>query len=214
MNSSAPVLPAQNQLSLPQAPQDPPVIRCKACKGPLPDTTWKNCTTCRRNRTESYRRWKKSAQLRSMETANPSESLLSLLRHSSSLFRSVDSSTSSQAPGPTAFINHHFNEPSHYVDPSGNPRIANAQPPRASTSDTARPPETIEYQWPDELIAALLALPPRSRYIGKFSIVADPVVNNSTRAHLFANQLHARAAPISCGVSSFPPYHLFLSTFR
>jgi hypothetical protein len=212
-------VPAHNQLSLLPAPADP-VIRCKTCKNPLTDTIWKNCASCRRNRTESYNRWKKSAQLRSMrkmDLIQLSESLLCLRQHSSFLFRTVDSSTLLQPPGPTAPLDHHSNEPSHYGDPSGSSesRLANDQPQRTSASTVPQPAEAIEYQWSDELIEALLALPPRSRYIGMFSIIADPAVNNSTRAHLFADQLHARAVPISCVVPFRPPppSHLFPSTF-
>ncbi len=58
-----------DQHSLLPAPTDPPVITCKKCKAPLPDATWKNCDNCRRNRTESYNRWKKSAQLRRVNAA-------------------------------------------------------------------------------------------------------------------------------------------------
>jgi hypothetical protein len=202
------IVPAHNhnQPSPLPAPADPPVIRCKKCKVPLPDTTWKNCASCRKNRTESYNRWKKSASLRSMTTMDPSESLLRLCQHSSSLFRTVDYSTSSQAPGPTDPPDHHSNEPSHRGDPSGSSPLANDQPRRTSTSTVPRPAEAIEYQWSDELIEDLLALPPRSRYIGTFSIIADPAVNNSTRVRLFADQLHARAVHMSC-------VHLFPSTF-
>ncbi|KAI0275746.1 hypothetical protein BGY98DRAFT_1098640 [Russula aff. rugulosa BPL654] len=128
---------------------------------------------------------------------NLSESLLRLRQHSSSLFRTVDSSTSSQAPGPTIPLDHHSNEPSHSGDSSATSRLANDQPRRTSASTAPPRVEAIEYQWSEELVADLLALPPRSRYVGKFSIVADPAVNNSTRAHLFARQLHARAVPIS-----------------
>ena len=181
----------------------PPLIECKRCKAPLPDTTWKNCASCRRNRTESYNRWKKSALLRSM-AKDPSESLLCLRQRSSSLFRTVDYTSLSQAPGPgpTARLDHHPNEPGLRGDPSGSSPLANDQPRRTSTSAVQRPAEAIEYQWSDELIEALLALPPRSKYIGTFSIVADPAVNNSMRVGLFADQLRARAVHISCVVPS------------
>lgn len=196
--------PAHNQLPPLPPPADPPVIRCKKCKVPLLDTTWKNCANCRRHKTESYNRWKKSASLRSMRGMDLSESLLRLRQHSSSPLRTVDYSTLSQAeaPGPTAPLDHHSNELSHRGDPSGS---SNDQPRRTSASTVPRPVGATEYQWSDELIEALLALPPRSRYIGKFSIIADPTVNNSTRAHLFATQLHAGAVPISCVVPSCRP---------
>ena len=140
-----------------------------------------------------------------------------LRQHSSSLFRTVDYSTLSQAPGPTAPLDHHSNEPSHHGDPSESSRLANAsdQPRRTSASAIPPPAGAIEYQWSDELIQALLALPPRSKHIGKFSIVADPAVNNFARAHLFVNQLHSRAVPISCVVPLrplFPPFSFHIST--
>lgn len=202
-------VPAHDQLSPLPAPADTPVIRCKKCKGPLPDTAWKNCSSCRRARTESYNRWKKSASLRSMRGTGLGESLLRLRQHSSSPFRTVDYSTLSQAqpPGPTAPLDHHSDELSHRGDPS---KSSNDQPRRTSASAVPPPVGATEYQWSDELIEALLALPPRSRYIGKFSIIADPEVDNTTRAHLFATQLHARAVPISCVVPSRrPASHLF-----
>jgi len=207
-------VPAHNQLSLLLAPTDPPVIQCKTCKVPLPDTTWKNCASCRRNRTESHNRWKKSALLRSMRRMDLSESLLRLRQHSASLFRTVDYSTLSQAPGPTAPLDHDSNEPSHHGDPSASSRLANDQPRRTSASTAPRPAGALEYQWSDELIEALLALPPRSRYIGKFSIIADPAVNNSTRAHLFADQLRTSAVSISCVVPPAPLPTPFLPHFH
>jgi hypothetical protein len=209
-------VPAHNQLSLPAPTDDPPVLRCKKCKVPLPDTIWKNCASCRRSRTESYRRWKQSASLRSMRRMDLSESLLRPRQHSSSLFRTIDYSTLSQASGPTAPLDQHSNEPSHHGDPSGSSPLANDQPPvepRRTSASTVPRPGAMEYQWSDELIEALLALPPRSRYIGKFSIIPDPKVDNSTRARMFVDQLHARAVLISCVVPSRPPSHLFSSTF-
>ena len=126
-----------------------------------------------------------------------------------SLFCTVDYSTLSQAPGPTAPLDHHSNGPSHHGDPS---QLANEQPRRASASTASRPPRTIEYQWSDELIEALLALPPRSKYIGKFSIIADPAVDNSARANLFAAQLQSRSVPISCVIPSRPTPFFRIST--
>ncbi|KAN0114175.1 hypothetical protein V8E52_006973 [Russula decolorans] len=175
-------VPAHNQLSLPAPTDDPPVLRCKKCKVPLPDTIWKNCASCRRSRTESYRRWKQSASLRSMRRMD------------------LNYSTLSQASGPTAPLDQHSNEPSHHGDPSGSSPLANDQPPvepRRTSASTVPRPGAMEYQWSDELIEALLALPPRSRYIGKFSIIPDPKVDNSTRARMFVDQLHARAVLIS-----------------
>lgn len=186
---------------------DNPVLRCRKCKIPLPDATWKNCAPCRRKRTESYNRWKKSSSLRqSMGTANLSESVLCLPHHSSSLFWAADPSTSSQAPGPATPLGRHSNGRSHSGDVSESSQFANDQPRQASTSSVPPPTEAIEYQWSDELIEDLLELPPRSVFNGKFSIVADPAVNNSTRAHLFAGQLHAKAVPISCDIPFLIPF--------
>lgn len=204
------IVPAHDQRPPLPAPADPPVIECKKCKVPLPDTTWKNCASCRRNRTESYNRWKKSALLRSTTRMNLSESLLRRRQRSSSLNRTIDYTSLSQAPGPdpTAPLDHHSNEPGLRGDASGSSPLANDQPRRTSTPAVPRPAEAIEYQWSDELIEALLALPPRSSYIGTFSIVADPAVNNSTRVRLFADQLRARAVHISCVVPSHAPFPL------
>jgi hypothetical protein len=209
------IVPAHDQHPPLPAPADPPLIECKRCKVPLPDTTWKNCASCRRNRTESYNRWKTSALLRSTTRMDPSESLLRLRQRSSSLCRTIDYTSLSQAPGPgpTAPLDHHSNEPSLRGDPSGSSPLANDQPRRTSTSAVPRPAEPIEHQWSDELIEALLALPPRSRYIGTFSIVADPAVNNSTRARLFEDQLRARAVHISCVVPSHFPSPLTFSAW-
>jgi hypothetical protein len=185
------------------SPDSTTVLTCKKCKVPLPDATWKNCAKCRRERTDSYNRWKKSALLRSM---NSSKSVLRMRQYSSFPSRIVDSGTSSHAPGPTAPLDRYSNEPSHSEDLSEGSRLADDQPRRTSAPTVPPPAEAIEYQWSDELIADLLELPPRSVFMGKFSIVADPAVNNSTRAHLFAGQLHARAVPISCDVPSLPPF--------
>lgn len=200
-------LPAENQLSLPAPTDDTPVIRCKKCRVPLPDAIWKNCASCRRSRTESYHRWKQSASLRSMRRMDLSEYLLRPRQHSSSLFRIIDYSTLSQAPGPTAPRDQHSNEPGRHGDPSGSTTLANDQPRRISASTEPRPPGAIEYQWSDELIEALLALSPRSKYIGKFSIIPDPKVDNSARAYMFVDQLRARGVPISCVVPSLPHSH-------
>ena len=153
-------------------------------------------------------------------TLNPERTFIFIL--SSCLLRIVDSATSLQAPGPTAPVNQYLNvEPNHYGNPSGSSRssrLADDQPQLTSASTAPRPPPSkpIEYQWSDDLIEALLALPPRSGYIGKFSIVADPTVNNHTRARLFTRQLRDRAVHISCVVvpspaSTFPQDHVALT---
>ena len=236
------VMPAHdNHLALlPTA--DPPVIRCKTCKASLPDTTWKNCANCRKNRTESYHRWKKSKLMGTIDlTTSASQSpfffFFFLLCANNIIPRAnihprrtclwiVDSATSLQAPGPTAPRNHYPNvEPNHYGNPSwsswSSPRLADDQPQLTSASTVPQPQpqpqpqpppsKPIEYQWSDELIEALLALPPRSGYLGKFSVIADPTVNNSTRARLFTSQLHARAVRISCVVPPHFPKHVALT---
>jgi hypothetical protein len=96
----------------------------------------------------------------------------------------------------------HPNEPDRRADPVGSSQLGNNQPRTTDASTAQRPVPVIEYQWSDELIDALSRLPPCSNFIGKFSVVADPVVSNSMRAHMFANQLRARAIPIS--YAAFP----------
>ncbi|KAF8468628.1 hypothetical protein DFH94DRAFT_776144 [Russula ochroleuca] len=173
-------------------PTDPSIIRCKTCRAPLPDATWKNCDSCRRNRTENYRRWKKSAELRSLKgmTATSQVGWMNL----------NPSTSSSQGPGRMVPPDHHRdhpNEPNYRGNPIGSSPPGNNQP-RTTPASTVQPSvPVIEYQRSDELIDALSVLPPCSNFIGKFSVVADPAVNNSRRAHMFANQLHDRAIPIS-----------------
>jgi len=172
-----------------------PIPKCNSCKDPLTDATWKNCDNCRTTR-EDY----PLSSMPRLDHLSESESPLpSAPTSNQTVITLLDSTTSFHAPSPG---------PSHYRDPSGNSRLANDQPRRSSAPALPRPAEAIEYQWSDGLIDALLALPPRSKHIGKFSIIADPTVNNSTRAHLFFDQLHARAVPISC-VATPPPSHIF-----
>lgn len=52
-----------------------------------------------------------------------------------------------------------------------------------------------EYQWGEELVNALMALPPRSNFVGQFSVVADPDVDNSKRAQMFLDQLRSKGLP-------------------
>jgi hypothetical protein len=205
---------AQPQIFIP-APTDgdPPTNRCKKCKVPLPDATWKNCDSCRKNRTESYRRWKKSTEGRTrMKVFNASGPALPLEAQSSSApapragFTDVAPnkarhSMSSQVSRP--FASHPLPLPSernHNGLPTG-PR-----PPPApldqlrSTSSSATPTNTVhipEFQWSDELVGSLSELPPRSAFLGKFTVVADPAVGNANRAYMFADQLRARGILIS-----------------
>lgn len=91
----------------------------------------------------------------------------------------------------------HPSEPDRHGDPVGSSRLGNNQPTTTSASTTLHPVPVILYQWSDELIDALSRLPPCSNFIGKFSVVADPAVNNPMRTNMFANQLRARGIPIS-----------------
>jgi hypothetical protein len=66
-----------------------------------------------------------------------------------------------------------------------------------------RSTDVQEYQWSSELVDELSALPRRSTFVGKFSIVSDPAVDNSKGAFTFADQLRARGLFISC-VTTLP----------
>jgi len=54
-----------------------------------------------------------------------------------------------------------------------------------------------EYQWGEELVDALFALPPRSNFFGQFSVIADPDVDNPKRAQMFLDQLRSKGLPTS-----------------
>ena len=54
-----------------------------------------------------------------------------------------------------------------------------------------------EYQWADELVDALLTLPPRSNFFGQFSVITDPDVDNPKRAQMFLHKLRSKGLPIS-----------------
>lgn len=216
---------SQQQLFLPPAPTNPSsTIRCKTCKAPLPSAAWKNCDNCRRKRTASFHRWKQSAELRkssSFPTSAPfqtgrmslSESPASYLcqngthreRHPSSLLRTADPSTSSHSQGPasgrSAPLDHGSSD--HCPGPS---RPTNGRQPR-TTTPAAQPlrlqATERQFQRSDELVDALSELAPRSEFIGRFSIVADPAVSNIMQARMFADHLRAKALPISYATSSF-----------
>jgi hypothetical protein len=200
--------PTPTQIILP-APTDgdSPTIRCKKCKVPLPDATWKNCDNCRRHRTESYNRWKKSVEARNVAAASGSS--LPFEAQSSSApaprrdFTDVAQNrahynTSSQASTP--FVTHQFpsgrnNGPETVASRTN----ATTNQPRM-TSASAVPAESVhvpEFQWSDELVDHLLELPPRSTFLGKFSVIADPMVSNGSRAYMFIEQLRDRGLPIS-----------------
>ena len=193
---------------------DPATIRCKKCKVPLPDATWKNCYRCRKNRTDSFNRWKKSNQARKslLDDSGPTFP-------SSSTTHPLSAPTSNPNPNPnppsasrvvTKALNPGFSTFSQQA-PSSLPAPAPPQQQRSqTTSDQPRTapatlvaPQTIhvpEFQWSDELIDELAALPPRSRFLAKFSVIADPAVDNARRAQMFADQLRARGIPMSCVV--------------
>jgi len=71
-----------------------------------------------------------------------------------------------------------------------------------SASSVPQSVRVPEYQWWDELANDLSKRPPGSNFVGKFSIVADPAVNNSTRALVCANELHAHGVPFLCVAST------------
>jgi len=74
-------------------------------------------------------------------------------------------------------------------------RPSNAQVP-ASAPPQQRIP-VVEYQWGEELVRHLQGLPPRSNFGGKFSIIADPNVDNAMRAQVFTELLRRQGVPIS-----------------
>jgi len=208
-------------------PPDPVTIRCKKCGVPLPDSTWKNCDRCRRNRTESYNRWKRSAQARQSVLNNDSGSTPLPVPISTIQFPSAPTSnpnppsashvatapnpgpsTFSQAPSLSAPPQHYPSGHDHSRLPTGSSQSTSDQPRTAPTLVAPRTIHVPEFQWADELIDQVLALPPRSRFVGKFSVIADPEVDNVRRAQMFADQLRARGIPISYVVTIFPPTSL------
>jgi hypothetical protein len=201
--------PTPTQIFPAPADSDPPTIRCKKCKVPLPDATWKNCDNCRRHRTESYNRWKKSVEARRNIAAASSSSLPLEAQSSSAPAPRRDSTdvapnrayykTSSQASTPS--VTHQFPSArdNNGSETAASRTNATTNQPRM-TSTSAVPPESIhvpEFQWSDELVDHLLELPPRSTFLGKFSVIADPMVSNGSRAYMFIDQLRARELPIS-----------------
>jgi len=201
------ITPTQEQILVP-APTDgdPPTTRCKKCKVPLPDATWKNCDRCRKNRTENYNRWKKSVEGRTQMNVFNSSGPLPFEAQSSSAPatdvapKNARHSTSKQVSGPIA--SHQLpSERNPNGLPTGGPR------PQAATSDqlqsasaSAIPTDTLhipEFQWSDELVDCVSELRPRSTFFGKFSVIADPAVGNASRAYMFAEQLRARGLAIS-----------------
>jgi len=90
-----------------------------------------------------------------------------------------------------------------YTYPTKLPRRPSNQPGPVSAPSPQRIP-VFEYQWGNELIGQLLGLPLRSNFGGKFAIIADPGVDNGTRAQIFADQLRSQGVPISYVAAAFP----------
>ena len=210
----------------------PPIVRCKTCNVPLPDALWKNCERCRRNRTESHNRWKKSVQERTIAKLAASNSQPYLPPSETGI---PSTSLSNVKPPPTTFIaGQRSQQPPHsgaftpsqapqagtyttlpYHQPNNEPPTPSSQPTGSTprTAPAAAPPRPVhvpEYQWGDKLVDDLTELPPRSNFVGKFSTILDPQVNNSSRLHIFANQLRAKGLPISCGYPIHPSIRIFL----
>ncbi|KAH8981427.1 hypothetical protein EDB92DRAFT_1897946, partial [Lactarius akahatsu] len=198
---------AQPEHSLVLGPTETPAIRCKTCKVPLPDATRKNCDRCRRNRTENYHRWKRSVEARKNHIAL---SLPSLETHHSSAPLNIrwtkPATTSAAGPRPPHLSHPGTSTPAQHSDATApldynlnRHQTASSQVPRdAPASVSSLPRVNIpEYQWGEELVDALLALPPRSNFFGQFSVIADPHINNSERAQMFQDQLRSKDLPIS-----------------
>jgi hypothetical protein len=99
--------------------------------------------------------------------------------------------------------------PAHYR-PAGSSQPSGSVPQTAPTpSAPSRTVHVPEYQTCDELVAELIALPPRSNFLGQFSVIPDPKVDNLTRAHMFETQLRAKGLPISCGHPPLSSLFLF-----
>lgn len=95
----------------------------------------------------------------------------------------------------TAPIHHNLNKRDHSEH-----QPASSQLPRDAPVPVSSLPGRIiipEYQWGDELVDALLALPPRSNFFGQFAVIADPDVDNSKRAQMFLDQLHSKGLSVS-----------------
>jgi len=170
------------------SPSEAPAIRCKTCKVPLPDATRKNCERCRRNRTERFNRWKISVEAKKnlisfptpVTHPSPAPSLNVNIRWMKPATTSAACSQPSHQSCPGSgmpssapldpYLNEHQAATSHR--PKDTPRLMSSLP---------RDIDIPEYQWGEELVDTLLALPPRSNFFGKFSVIADPDVDNSKR---------------------------------
>lgn len=195
-------------------PPDPVTIRCKKCKAPLEDTTWKNCDRCRRIRTESFNRWKAKKSVLD-NTASTPLSTPTAAPTSNPNPRPASHVTMAPNPGPSTFPQAPSLSapPQHYRSghdqnrlPTESSQTTRGQPRTAPTPVVPQAIHVPEFQRSDELIDQLSALPPRSRFVGKFSVIADPAVDNTRRAHMIADQLRARGIPISCVVTTIPAH--------
>jgi hypothetical protein len=197
-----------------------PTLRCKTCKVPLPDAKRKNCDRCRQIRTEKYHRWQRSVEARKNNAKNPI-SIPTLETHPSSAPPSnvnikwtnpattaAASAQPVQGASTPAQLTDTFTSTSLVsLDPNPNKRsyyrehTASSQLPRDTPRLISAMPHGIdipEYQWGEELVNALMALPPRSNFVGQFSVVADPDVDNSKRAQMFLDQLRSKGLPTTC----------------
>jgi len=186
------------------SPSEAPAIRCKTCKVPLPDATRKNCERCRRNRTERFNRWKISVEAKKnlisfptpVTHPSPAPSLNVNIRWMKPATTSAACSQPSHQSCPGSgmpssapldpYLNEHQAATSHR--PKDTPRLMSSLP---------RDIDIPEYQWGEELVDTLLALPPRSNFFGKFSVIADPDVDNSKRAQMFLDQIRSEGLPTS-----------------
>ena len=203
----------QNSLIPPPATTNPPIFKCKKCGVALKDGTWKNCDSCRRRRTDDYNRWKarKSVAASGVDhnlTAASGSSLASKTGPPSaptSIPNLLTTITPTQGAYPYPSISFRPSSlstplPDHYPnrrDHTGNPA------PRTSDQTTPaftvpRPVHIPEYQCSDELFNEMLAQPPCPNFMGTFSVVADPAVDNLKRARMLVDQLRASGVPIPC----------------
>ncbi|KAI0296775.1 hypothetical protein B0F90DRAFT_1745156 [Multifurca ochricompacta] len=91
--------------------------------------------------------------------------------------------------------------------PLTDPNRSSINPPQtmSNTHFNSRYPSipVPEYQWEDELVVDLLAIPPRLNFLGKFSTISDPKVNNLMRATMFADRVRIQGLPILCVIHIF-----------
>ena len=198
---------AQPLHALDLGPTTTPTLRCKKCKVPLPDATRKNCERCRRTRTENYNRWKRSAEARKNQAKSPI-SIPMPETHPSSAPPSNNVQIRSTNPAQPP---HGASTPLQLTDTvtstssvslDANMKHGNYRPPTVLPAPQLMSSFTCgrdvpEYQWSEELVNTLMALPPRSNFVGQFSVVADPDVDNSKRAQMFLDQLRSKGLPTS-----------------